>query len=375
MTFITQNVRVKIAVIGVGLIGPRHCRTVAKSPDAQLIAIIDPMPQGAKLAEELGTAHYMSIRDVLSSPHKPDGAIVCTPNHTHVALATELTNGGVHVLLEKPVAADLESGQKLLQHSQKTNFQILVGHHRRFNPYMTVVKEALESKTLGQIIAVNGLWTLFKPPEYYEAPTEWRKTKSGGVVLMNLIHEVDLLQYMFGRIVRIHAERTTSTRNHEAEESAALTFRFESGVVGSFLITDNLPSPHNFESGTGENPLIPKTGENFYTIFGTAASLSVPSMTRWSYDGVDKTWNVPLVQNRLDIPDGVPFEIQLAHFIQVCRGEEAPKCTVGNGLSALIVCDAAKRAIFSGRQSISQTDECRKCLYCGVVDQSLVILQ
>ncbi|KIM92595.1 hypothetical protein OIDMADRAFT_46626 [Oidiodendron maius Zn] len=304
MTFITENTRVKIAVIGVGLIGPRHCRTVAKSPDAQLIAIIDPMPQGAKLAEELETAHYTSIRDVLSSPHIPDGAIVCTPNHTHVALAIELTNGDVH---------------------------ILVGHHRRFNSYMAVVKEALELKTLGQIIAVNGLWTLFKPPEYYEAPTEWRKTKAGGVVSMNLIYEVDLLQYMFGRIIRIHAERTTSTRNHEAEEGAALTFRFESGVVGSFLIADNLPSPHNFESGTGENPLIPTTGENFYAIFGTAASLSVPSMTRWSYDGVDKTWNVPLVQNRLDVPDGVPFEIQLAHFIQVCRGEETPKCTIGDG--------------------------------------------
>lgn len=141
---------------------------------------------------------------------------------------------------------------------------------------------------------------------------------------------------MFGCIIRIHAERTTSTRNHEAEEGAALTFRFESGVVGSFLIADNLPSPHNFESGTGENHLIPTTGENFYTIFGTAASLSAPSMTRWSYDGVDKTWNVPLVQNRLDVPDGVPFEIQLAHFIQVCRGEETPKCTVGDGSFFLV---------------------------------------
>ncbi|KAJ5461909.1 uncharacterized protein N7458_003461 [Penicillium daleae] len=348
MNFTNSNPQIKIAVIGVGLIGPRHCATVAKSPDAQLIAVVDPMPQGVKLAAKFGITPYSSIKDLLSSPHKPDGAIVCTPNNTHAALAIELTLGGVHVLLEKPVAADLEGGQRLLQHSRQTKFQILVGHHRRFNPYIVVVKEALESRALGQIIAINGLWTLFKPPEYFEAPTEWRKSKSGGVVLMNLIHEVDLLQYMFGQITRIHAEKALSTRNHEAEEGAALTLRFESGVVGSFLIADNLPSPHNFESGTGENPLIPQTGENFYTIFGTDSSLSVPSMIRWSYDGVEKSWHVPLIPNNLDVPDGVPFELQFSHFVQVCRGNENPKCTVGDGLSALIVCEAAKRAIFSG---------------------------
>lgn len=147
------------------------------------------MPQGAKLAEELETAHYTSIRDVLSSSHKPDGAIVCTPNHTHISLAIELTNGGVQFCSRNQLRQISKVASYYCNTVKKNDLQILVGHHRRFNPYMVVVKEALESKTLGQIIAISGLWILFKPPEYYEAPTEWRKTKAGGAVLMNLTPE------------------------------------------------------------------------------------------------------------------------------------------------------------------------------------------
>jgi predicted dehydrogenase len=72
----------------------------------------------------------------------------------------ELLDGGVHVLLEKPISTDIESGLKLLESSKKTTTKVLVGHHRRFNPYLVVAKEAVESKSLGNIIAVNGVWTL-----------------------------------------------------------------------------------------------------------------------------------------------------------------------------------------------------------------------
>lgn len=68
-----------------------------------------------------------------------------------------------------------------------------------------------------------------------------------------------------------------------------LILRFKSGVVGSFIVSDSLPSPDNFEAGTRENPLIPKTGQDFGRIFGTKASPSV-HMTTWSYAGT-KTWH------------------------------------------------------------------------------------
>lgn len=341
----SSSAKITFAVIGAGLIGPRHARTVAKANDANLVAIVDPMPAGAKLATELNAAHYKSITELVQSEHKPAAAIICTPNHTHVAVAKELSSAGVHILVEKPFSTDIESGKALIEHIKTTGVKVIVGHHRRFNPYMVAAKKTLASGFLGQIIAVNGIWATFKPLDYFDAPTEWRRDKTGGVVLINLIHEVDLLHHLFGPIIRVHAEKTISNRGFEAEEGAALTFRFQSGVVGSFVVSDNLPSPYNFEAGTGENPLIPKTGQDFYRIFGTDGSLSVPEMEIWSYRGVKKTWHQEMICEKVEVSDAVPFELQLDHFIKVIRGSESPSCTAQAGLAALAVCQAVKEAL------------------------------
>lgn len=336
--------KLRIAVIGAGLIGPRHAQTVAKTNDTELVAIVDPAPNGADQAAQFGAPHYKSVAELLQSPHKPDAAIICTPNHTHVPVAKELASGGVHVLIEKPVTTDLASGQDLLAHLETTGVKALVGHHRRFNPYMVAAKKIVSSGRLGKIVAVNGLWTLHKPLEYFAAPTEWRQGKTGGVVLINMIHEVDLLHYLFGPITRVHAEKTVSQRGFDAEEGAALTLRFKSGVVGSFLISDNVASPHNFEAGTGENPLIPRSGQDFYRVFGTDATLSVPDMSIWSHRGAN-SWHSEMERETAEVAPAVPFELQLEHFVRVIRGEEQPSCSAQAGLAAFRVCEAIKAAL------------------------------
>ncbi|KAF5566161.1 quinate utilization oxidoreductase [Fusarium phyllophilum] len=337
---------ITFAIIGVGLIGPRHAQTVIKNSQAKLVAVVDLMPNGEQLAQELGAAYFKSVADMLqSSNNKPQAAIICTPNHTHVPLARELSSAGIHILIEKPFCTDIESGKDLVAHLDKLDAKALVAHHRRFNPYMMTAKETVGSGSLGNVIAVNGIWATYKPMEYFDPPREWRRENTGGVVLINLVHEIDLLHYLFGPITRVHAEKTISQRGFEAEEGAVLTLRFKSGAVGSFLFSDNVPSPHNFESGTGENPLIPKTGKDFYRIFGTDASLSVPDMTLSSYAEGQKSWHQELVQKNVPVSDGVPFELQLDHFIKVIRGEASPSCTPRDGLAALVVCQAVKEAL------------------------------
>lgn len=227
----------------------------------------------------------------------------------------------------------------------------MVGHHRRFNSYFIAAKRAIESNSLGRVIAINGLWTAYKPASYFAPPAGWRASSIGGPVYINLIHEVDLLQYLVGPIVRVHAEKTLTQReNHEAEEGAAIVFRFSSGSVGTFLLSDAVPSPYNFEAGTGENPTIPLAKQDAYRIFGSEACLSVPDLTRWSYDGAkEKSWTERMMSERLGIDeDAVPFDLQIAHLVRVVRGEEQPSCTGQAGLQALMVCDAVKRSLQSG---------------------------
>lgn len=224
---------------------------------------------------------------------------------------------------------------------------LLIGHHRRFNRYVLATKHALAS--LGNVIAVSGLWTIYKPPGYFDPPTEWRRLDSAGPILINLIHDVDIFHFWFGPIVRVFAEKTGSQRGHAAEEGAAITFKFANGIVGTFVLSDAVVSPHNFESGTGENPMIPKEGRDSYRIFGSDGSLSFPDMTMWTY-AEKRDWTEPLVGARLDVPNlRAPFELQVNHFVKVIKGEESPRCSGFDGLRAVIVCEAIKTSILEER--------------------------
>lgn len=356
---------VSIAIIGSGLIGPRHAKAVIQDPNASLHCIVDPSPAAASVANELGTSLYPSISHMLASPSgEPDAAIVCTPNKTHVALSSELLSAGIHVLCEKPISVDIPSGESLVAHARAhPSLHLLAGHHRRFNPYVLATKRILKSQThsLGQITAISGLWALYKPPSYFDPPTEWRRSgESGGPVWINLIHEIDILHYLLdSRIVRVAAFETPKRRVHDAEEGGAILLHFENGVVGTFLLSDAVVSPHAFEMGTGENPVIPRTGRDVYRIFGTDGTLSVPDLRRSFYNsntGVEKSWNNELSEVTEKIQDWlseeerskVPFELQVAHFVRVIRGAEKPVCSGEDGLAAVRVAEAVRRALRAG---------------------------
>ena len=342
--------RVTIAIIGVGNIGPRHARSVHDCPDATIACFLDPSPAAIKIAQEYDVPLFHSISTMLEAVTHPDAAIVCTPNTTHSELGIRLLDAGVHILVEKPISATLDAGQRLVDASKASNRQLLVGHHRRFNPYVIASKQALVDDAIGRVIAVSGLWTACKPDDYFAPPAEWRTKAGGGPILINLIHEIDILQYLLGPISRVHAEQTISQRGHDAEEGAAILLRFASGVVGTFILTDATPSSHSFESGTGENPIIPKAGTDFYRLFGTKGTLSVGDMLlSVCEDETARSWQQKLNQSTLEVGEQVPFDEQIQHFVKVVRGEAEPVCSGEDGLSALRICDAIKQAIASGQ--------------------------
>ncbi|KAK9452088.1 oxidoreductase [Limtongia smithiae] len=342
---------VKIAVIGGGLIGPRHAAHCKKHPDIVLVGLVDPAPHGAEVAANLDIPHFSSVSELIKIV-RPDGAIVATPNHTHVAVAKELIDAGVVPLVEKPVATTLSAARELLAYADAAGVPVLVGHHRRFNPYVVAAKTEITRGGLGEVVAIDGIWTLQKPVEYFDSPAMWRRDSAtgGGPILINLIHDIDLLHYLVGPITRVFAEPVRSRRGFAVNEGAAITFRFANGAVGTFLCCDNVPAPYSFEAGTGENPMIPRTGANFYRILGTSAALAVPELTRHSYEEGKEGWTEQLQVRKvegvdLDTP---PFDLQIEHFVKVVRREEKPACTVRDGLSALVVANAVQRSMDTG---------------------------
>lgn len=268
--------KIGIAVIGLGAIGPRHARSIIKCSGAKLLCIVDPSPYAGDIAQTFNVPLFDSVHRMLHTRQRPDAAIVCTPNGTHVDMSKTLLEAGIHVMVEKPLSTTIPSSQALLQAARVSGKHLLVGHHRRFNPYVTATKRVLTRNAIGRPIAISGLWCAYKPAPYFDPPSDWRADPAnGGAVLINLIHEVDTLQFLFGAITRVCAEQTASQRGHGVEEGAAILLRFASGVVGTCLLSDANPSQHSFESGTGENPSIPRAGKDFYRIFGSEGTFSV----------------------------------------------------------------------------------------------------
>lgn len=342
-----RSPKVKIALIGSGTIGPRHAKFIRKNNETTLSAVVDPGKQGQIVAADFEVPYYPSVSELLTSSDIPDAAIICTPNHTHAAISKELIEKGIHILVEKPLSDDLEDGASIVEYARAAQVKLLVGHHRRFDVHLLEAKRVLP--TLGKIIMVNGLWTTQKSGSYFAPPAEWRRGTTGGPVLINLIHEIDILQYLLGPITRVKGEVCASARGYEAEEGGVLTLSFANGTVGSFAFCDNVPSPYSFEAGVG-GETFPWSGMDFLRIFGSEASLSLPDMKRFSYDRSEgKGWLVPLTVDVLEVDAKVPaFESQLKHFVKVIRGQEEPRCTGEDGLRAVLVAQAIKKAIMTG---------------------------
>ncbi len=334
---------VKIAVIGAGLIGHRHVKHILEEPRCQLAGVIDPDPRAKSLAENAGAAYYPDIALFLNEADA-EGVIIATPNNTHTTIGIQCATAGLHLLVEKPIDSDPAAAARLIDAAKSAGVKVLVGHHRRFNPYIEATKRILDDGKLGTVTAVSALWTALKPPSYFKVA--WRSKPGGGPVLINLIHDIDNLRYLFGDVERVYAESSNAIRKFPVEDTAAITIRFRSGVLGTVITSDTVASPYNFESATGENPLINSAAQDCYRIFGTEASLNFPEMTLWRYTGEgEQGWATPISSEHIDVEPGIPLEKELRNFYDVIRHGALPRCSGEEGLKTLEATMAVAEAV------------------------------
>lgn len=339
---------VKLAVLGAGLIGKRHIQHVLNEPEAVLSAIVDPTPFGQKIAAEAGVQWFASFADMIAVD-RPDGIIVATPNQVHVQNGLEAVQARIPALIEKPIADDIASGEKLIAAAEEKGVPLLTGHHRRHNPMIQRAKEIVDSGRLGQVLVVNAMFWLFKPDDYFDIG--WRRQAGAGPVFLNLIHDVDNLRYLFGEIVAVQARESNAVRGNEVEETAVILLEFESGLLATASVSDSVVAPWSWEMTAGENPVYPKADEACYIIGGTHGSLAVPSLQIWKNPS-ERSWLSAFETERIPFDDKDPLVLQIQQFCKVIRGEEKPLVSGREGLQTLKVIDAVKRSAAIGERIV-----------------------
>lgn len=339
----TQTVR--IAVAGAGLIGRRHIDAILVTRQAALSAIVDPATDAKTLAAELSVPWYASLTEMIAA-NACDAVILATPNQLHRDNALECIAAGIPVLVEKPITSDVASGEALVDAAAKAKVPVLVGHHRRHNPLMQRARQEISNGAIGDIVSISCVTWFYKPHDYFNM--DWRRKPGAGPVYLNLIHDIDLMQFLCGPVETIHAMQSSKTRGFDVEDTAVISLRFASGALGTVNVSDTIVAPWSWELTARENPAYPPTTEPAYLIGGTHGSLELPGLRLWRNPG-ERSWWEPIDATQLAFSFEDPLIRQIRHFCAVVNGEEQPLVSGLDGLAALKVIEAVKQSATSGR--------------------------
>ena len=339
--------RLRLLLAGAGVIGRAHAERVRADDAFELAGIADLSPAGGHYAASLGVPHWSDLDTALDGL-RPDGVILATPNKLHVHGALACLARGTPVLVEKPVADTLAEALTLVDAVERSGVPVLVGHHRRHSAVMAAAREAISAGELGRLVAVQGSALFHKPAGYFsEAP--WRCRRGGGPILINMVHEVDNLRMLAGEIDAVQAVASNARRDHEVEDTVAITLRFANGALGSFVLSDVAASTRSWEQTSGENRAFARDShEACYFVTGDRGTLAVPTL-RLQTAAREPSWFEPMAERTLVAPQVDPLQRQLQHFAAVIRRTEPPLVTVRDAARSLQVTLAIAQAAASGQ--------------------------
>ena len=337
-----MNPVTKIGIVGAGAMGQQHAKLVCGFKHCRLWQDLRTPIRAPLLMRRSRMPEYYRDHLKLIEAESPDGIIIAVPNTDHVPVAMDCLAAGIPILVEKPIADSVKSGRALVAEQRKTGVTVLVGHHRRFDPAVDTAKRLINDGDIGKLLAVQATWVTRKPKHYYQI--KWHtEPSSGGFILINLIHDIDMLRYLCGEIISVYADLDSAGRSLAVADTVAVTLRFQNGVLGTVTASDACVSAWGWEQATGENPIVPVSGEGAVRFFGTAGSLDFPTLKLWkdaaggagTWDRVLASKNIALNRERSALKD------QLSHFCALIKSDEqVPRVTAEDGLATLVATTA-----------------------------------
>ena len=205
----------KVLFIGLGAIGQRHLRNLIslkknnleifsfrtdQSKKKEVITEDLKLIKGSNIDEKFNIKTFSSLKEVLAL--KQDITFICSPSSMHIEPSIQALKAESHVFIEKPLSNSLEGINKLEKIAKEKNKLVYVGFQMRFNPVVKKLKSLVENKKIGKITSVRLEVSEYMPNfhkyEDYRNSYTSRKELGGGVILSQ-IHELDYLQWIFGK--------------------------------------------------------------------------------------------------------------------------------------------------------------------------------
>ena len=208
--------KIRTAVIGAGKMGTIHAKVYDQLPQSDFVAVVDiDGDKAERLAGQYGCHASVDCRDILD---KVDAVTIATPTVTHLELAKIFIKNHIAVMIEKPLAANVKEGKKIVRLAKKNGSTVAVGHSERCNPVVQAVKR------------------LNVEPKFIEAtrvsPYTFRSTDIG-VVMDLMIHDIDIILSLAASKIKRVAAVGIGIIADDKEDICNARIVFENGCVAN----------------------------------------------------------------------------------------------------------------------------------------------
>jgi UDP-N-acetylglucosamine 3-dehydrogenase len=288
---------VKVGVVGVGSMGQYHARLYSEL-DCELVGVADINFERAKeIGVKYGTNYYKDYRVLLD---KVDAVSVAVPTLSHGKVALDFIRRGIHCLIEKPIASNLEEAKEMIEEAKKNRVKLMVGHIERFNPAVIKLKELVEKGALGKLLILSIRRV---------GPVNPR-VKETGVILDFATHDIDIARYMVGKEPLNVFAKFGSIKN-ERDDHAVVILDFGETTA---VIEANWLTPHKVRS-------LVATGTH---------GIAYLDYIEQNLEIYDAEWKkIP------EIKKEEPLRLELKHFLDCVKNDKKPLVDGEEGLKVL----------------------------------------
>lgn len=329
----------KAGIVGCGLMGTLHARTLAAMPHVSVTAVCNHTPDKARrLAEELGARWYTEVAALLQEDL--DAVWVCTPDFAHVEPCLAVLEAGRHLFVEKALATSLADGRAILQAArERPQLKAMVGYPLRFDPRYQRMRELLAAPDAGRPAMAWSLRTHFHDSrglaydryrnEFFSAPAWYRQPQARGPVFSHASHDYDLLAWWCGPVERVCAYGGTYLLDPgEVADGFVVSLRFVNGAVG-----------------TVSTPWVTRVD---YDFVGVAAR----GLTVANANGELRVKRADAPEERITFVEPNMWMAMATHFIGCVQEDRPPLVSIADGLRAVAVAEAAYRSLTEGREMV-----------------------
>lgn len=244
----------KYALIGCGRIATNHIKAVLNNK-LELAAVCDVIPEHMEillgkhdLQNDTSIKRYTDYKKMIEE-NDIELAGIATESGIHAEIALYCIEHGIHVIIEKPMAMNIEDADKIIKLSEEKGVKVSACHQNRFNVAIQEMRKALESGRFGKL-SHGSIHVRWNRNQGYYAQAPWRGTwaQDGGCLMNQCIHGIDLLRWTFGdEVEEVYGQTRQQFHDYlEAEDIGMAIVKFKNGAIATIEGTTNV-YPKNLE--------------------------------------------------------------------------------------------------------------------------------